>query len=187
MSEEIQNTAVSEEEQTEQDVHILKKIRIEKLDEMKENGKNPFEITKFDVTICNAELRKAYEESEAKAIAEANGDDEKLKELLLDNKLKHEDIGGRTSQILLDYSDEGKEPNPMAKGMSWIKTNFKTAMADDIDKTVAKLITEGCDMGVNSLCEYLNKYKAAEEKVKDLTKELVRLEEDLAHSLREFL
>ncbi|MBQ6873438.1 MAG: hypothetical protein IJO24_03955 [Clostridia bacterium] len=112
---------------------------------------------------------------------------EKLKELLLDNKLKHEDIGGRTSQILLDYSDEGKEPNPMAKGMSWIKTNFKTAMADDIDKTVAKLITEGCDMGVNSLCEYLNKYKAAEEKVKDLTKELVRLEEDLTHSLREFL
>ena len=38
MSEEIQNTAVSEEEQTEQDVHILKKIRIEKLDEMTEQA-----------------------------------------------------------------------------------------------------------------------------------------------------
>ncbi|MBQ5319851.1 MAG: lysine--tRNA ligase [Oscillospiraceae bacterium] len=103
MSEEIQNNVVPEEEQTEQDVHILKKIRIEKLDEMKESGKNPFEITKFDVTICNAELRKAYEESEAKAIAEANGDDEKLKELLEAAKINVR-IAGR----VMSWRDMGK-------------------------------------------------------------------------------
>ncbi len=103
MSEEIQNTAVPEEEQTEQDIHILKKIRIEKLDEMKENGKNPFEITKYDVTICNAELRKAYEEAEAKAIAEANGDDEKLKELLEASRINVK-IAGR----VMSWRDMGK-------------------------------------------------------------------------------
>ena len=112
---------------------------------------------------------------------------ERLRKDLSDNREEHCKLDKDLQELLDQYHDDGKEPNPMAKGMSWIKTNFKTAMADDIDKTVAKLITEGCDMGVNSLCEYLNKYKAAEEKVKDLTKELVRLEEDLAHSLREFL
>lgn len=112
---------------------------------------------------------------------------EKLKKLLLDNKLEHEKLGGETSQILLDYSDEGKEPNIMAKGMSWIKTNVMVNMADNTDKAIAKLITDGCNMGINSLCEYLNKYQAAEEKVKTLTKHLIRLEEDLVHSLREYL
>ena len=68
MSEENQVAAVSvpAEEETEQDIHVLKKIRIDKLDELKAAGKNPYEITKYDVTILNAELRKAYEESEGR-------------------------------------------------------------------------------------------------------------------------
>ena len=42
--------------------------------------------------------------------------------------------------------DEGKNPNPMAKGMSWIKTNVKLVM-DDSDETIADLMTDGCNMG----------------------------------------
>ena len=56
-------------------IHILKKIRIEKLDNLKAQGKDPYEITKFDYTIKNAELRKQYEELEARLTAEANGDE----------------------------------------------------------------------------------------------------------------
>ena len=40
-------------------------------------------------------------------------------------------------QVLLDqYHDSGKEPNMMAKGMSWMKTNAKMAM-DGSDQTIA--------------------------------------------------
>jgi len=54
-------------------------------------------------------------------------------------------------QILLDkYHDDGKEPNPMEKGMSFVKTEFKMMM-DKSDATIADLMTDGCNMGVNPL------------------------------------
>jgi hypothetical protein len=42
-------------------------------------------------------------------------------------------------------------------------------------------------MGVKSLNRYLNEYKAAEEKAKDITKRLINLEEQLAVDIREYL
>lgn len=90
-------------------------------------------------------------------------------------------------QILLDkYHDDGKEPNPMAKGMSFVKTEFKMMM-DKSDATIADLMTDGCNMGVKSLAKYLNKYKAADEKSKDLAKKVIELEEKLAQDVREYL
>ena len=74
----------------------------------------------------------------------------------------------------------------MAKGMSWMKTNVKLIM-DESDKTIADLITDGCNMGVKSLNRYLNQYKAADEKSKDITKRLINLEEKLAIDIRSFL
>ncbi|MDE6384693.1 MAG: hypothetical protein K2L36_00910 [Eubacterium sp.] len=90
-------------------------------------------------------------------------------------------------QVLLDeYHDEGKDPNPMAKGMSWIKTNVKLVI-DESDNTIADLITDGCNMGVKSLNKFLNQYKAADEKSKDITKRLINLEEKLAIDIRSYL
>ena len=90
-------------------------------------------------------------------------------------------------QILLDkYHDDGKEPNPMAKGMSWMKTNVKLVM-NESDQTIADLMTDGCNMGVKSLNKYLNQYKAANEKSKDITKRLIKLEEKLVIDIRGFL
>ena len=104
MSEENQVITPEEEtEQTEQDIHVLKKIRIDKLDELKAAGKNPYEITKYDVTILNAELRKAYEESEAKAKAEAGDDEEKLKAALEASRINVR-IAGR----IMSWRDMGK-------------------------------------------------------------------------------
>jgi len=55
------------------------------------------------------------------------------------------------------------------------------------DATIADLMTDGCNMGVKSLNRYLNQYKAADEKSKDICKRLINLEERLAHQMREFL
>ena len=74
----------------------------------------------------------------------------------------------------------------MAKGMSWIKTNVKLAV-DESDKTIAGLITDGCNMGIKSLNKYLNQYEAADEKSKDITKRLINLEEKLVIDIRKFL
>ena len=58
---------------------------------------------------------------------------------------------------------------------------------DNSDKTVANLITDGCNMGVKSLSRYLNQYAAAEERAKDITKKLISQEEDLSVAMRDFL
>ena len=58
---------------------------------------------------------------------------------------------------------------------------------NDSDKTIADLITDGCNMGVKSLNKYLNEYKAADEYSKDITKRLINLEERLAVDIRKYL
>ncbi len=109
-----------------------------------------------------------------------------LKTTLENNKKEHEELD-RELQALLDrYRDDGKEPNPMAKGMSWMKTNMKLVM-NESDHTIADLITEGCNMGVKSLNKYLNQYIAADEKSKDICKRLINLEEDLTIQMRQYL
>ena len=63
---------------------------------------------------------------------------------------------------------------------------MKLAM-DESDQTIADLVTDGCNMGVKSLHKYLNQYKAADEKSKDITKRLIRLEEKLVTDIRQYL
>lgn len=109
----------------------------------------------------------------------------------LQKKLKcckeaHEQLQTRVQQLLGNYQDEGKDPNPIAKGMSWMKNNMKLGMADS-DATIADLMTDGCNMGVKSLNRYLNQYKAADEVSKDITKRLIHLEQQLATDIRIYL
>ena len=74
----------------------------------------------------------------------------------------------------------------MAKGMAWVKTTVKIAM-DASDATIADLMVDGCNMGVKSLSKYLNQYKAADEKSKDIAKKLIHLEERMSVDMRSFL
>ena len=101
-------------------------------------------------------------------------------------KKEHEEPEREIHVLLLRYRDEGKEPNPIAKGMSRIKTNVKLGL-DTSDATIADLMTDGCNMGVKSLNQYLNEYKAADEVSKDITKRLINLEERLAIDIRGYL
>ena len=111
---------------------------------------------------------------------------ERLKTVLIDCKNDHEKLNGEIQALLDKYKDEGKDPNPIAKGMSWMKTNVKLAL-NESDSTIADLITDGCNMGVKSLNKYLNEYKAADEVSKDIAKKLINLEEELAVDVRGFL
>lgn len=105
---------------------------------------------------------------------------------LAECKDEHIRLKDEIQTLLEQYHDDGKEPNPMAKSMSWIKTNAKLVM-DESDETIADLMTDGCNMGVKSLNRYLNQYKAADEKTKDITKRLINLEEKLVVDIRCYL
>lgn len=101
-------------------------------------------------------------------------------------KREHNQLQDEIHRLLDQYQDEGKEPNRMAKGMSFMKTAMKLSV-DDTDATIADLMTDGCNMGVKSLNRYLNRYKAADEVSKDIAKRLINLEEKLAVDIRQYL
>ena len=112
--------------------------------------------------------------------------DSSMKSLLQESKDHHEKLGNEIHSLLNQYGKSEKDPHPMAKGMSWMKTNMKMTM-DDSDATVADLITDGCNMGIKSLYRYLNQYKAADDTSKDICNRLVYIEEELRKGLRNYL
>ena len=112
--------------------------------------------------------------------------DSSMKSLLQESKDHHEKLGNEIHSLLNQYGKNEKDPHPMAKGMSWMKTNMKMTM-DDSDATAADLITDGCNMGIKSLYRYMNQYKAADDTSKDICNRLVSIEEELRKGLRNYL
>lgn len=53
----------------EQDINILKKVRLEKLDELKEKNQNPYEITKYEVTSKNIDIRNDFDKMENQTVS----------------------------------------------------------------------------------------------------------------------
>ncbi len=110
----------------------------------------------------------------------------RLKNSLIECKNEHQKLDADIQALLNKYHDDGKAPNPVAKRMSWMMTNMKLAF-DNTDSKIADLMTDGCNMGVKSLNKYLNEYKAADEYSKDVAKRLIKLEQSLAQSVRDYL
>ncbi len=89
MTEEILTNLEAEEEGlSREEMNELKRIRYEKLEALKAEGKNPFEITKFDFNSTGSKLRAFYESEEAKVLAEA-GEDEEAKALGIEKIKEH--------------------------------------------------------------------------------------------------
>lgn len=93
-----------EAEESVQDINILKKIRLEKLDDLKSRGMNPYEITKYDFNATAKEIKANYEADEAEITAAAGGDEEKLREGLDGLKSTIYKISGR----IMSWRNMGK-------------------------------------------------------------------------------
>ncbi|MCX4328111.1 MAG: hypothetical protein OSJ45_12580 [Lachnospiraceae bacterium] len=109
-----------------------------------------------------------------------------LRDVLNESRMHHEKLGNELHSLLLKHNSEEKEPAPMAKGMSWLKTNFKMAM-DGSDKSIASLITDGCNMGVKSLHMYMNQYTGADNASKDICSRLISIEDKLCKDMQPYL
>lgn len=132
---------------------------------------------------CDAGIKMGIE-----SIDEVIGrvEDRAFSSLLHDCKIQHEKLSAEVGELLGEHFDEGKSPNPIITGMSWVKTNAKY-LAEPSDATVADLMTDGCNMGVKSLSRYLNQYKSADEKSKDIAERLVNIELKLTEDIRKYL
>ena len=113
-------------------------------------------------------------------------ENENLKSILEKYLQDHKKLEDKIKGELDKFHDEEKEPNPIAKAMSWMKVNFKLIKGEH-DKVIADLMTDGCNMGIKSICRYMNQYPNALENIKKLCYDLVELEENFAKDMREYL
>ena len=113
-------------------------------------------------------------------------ENENLKSILEKYLQDHKKLEDKIKGELDKFHDEEKEPNPIAKAMSWMKVNFKLIKGEH-DKVIADLMIEGCNMGIKSICRYINQYPNALENIKKLCYDLVELEENFAKDMREYL
>ena len=109
-----------------------------------------------------------------------------MQKILLESRQQHELIAEQIHKMLDSIGTGEKDPSPMARGMSAVKTGVKMGL-DDSDQTVADLITDGCGMGIKSLHRYLNQYAAAETIARAVCRMLIAVEEQLVCDIKHFL
>lgn len=132
---------------------------------------------------CDAGVKMAIESFDEVLDAVENSE---LKKMIKESKNMHQKIGTEIDLLLSKIKEDGKEPSPMAKAMSWTKINMKI-MADKTDKTIADLMTDGCNMGIKTLTKYKNEYAEADKKAVNITDRLIIIEKELENHLKKYL
>lgn len=113
-------------------------------------------------------------------------EDEKLEQVIETCKYFHEQLEEESSKMLEACGKAEKDPGVIATTFSWISTETKLMMKNS-DNQIAKVLMDGCNMGIQSVGEYMNEYTGASEDAKKLAKKLIRLEEELMSELKKFL
>lgn len=111
---------------------------------------------------------------------------DRLKGCINECKAEHEEFAEEMKNLLKMHSDDGKDPNPIAKSMGWLKTNVMLSV-NESDSVIADLMTDGCNMGIKALSKYLNEYNDADKASKDIANRIITSEKRLAEVMREFL
>jgi hypothetical protein len=113
-------------------------------------------------------------------------ENEKLKSIINEYNEKHIKIGDECHQRLNEYHEEEMDPQVSAKAFAWISTKLKLLMNNHTHE-IADILIDGCNMGVKSVSEYINKYKAASEESIDLAKKIVKTEQEFMNDLLGYL
>ena len=112
--------------------------------------------------------------------------DPKLKRIIGKYRDEHKRLETEADQLLMWHGKEVKPAEMMATAMSWISTEMKMMVQDD-DKQVAKIMTDGCNMGIKSICGYMNQYSGASKSSMQVAEDLVKTEEKFRDELKAFL
>ena len=109
-----------------------------------------------------------------------------LRAILNTTRAQHQSVGREVQQLLEEYGGREKDPNGVARKMSAVVTKTRLGL-EKSDTACARVLAEGCDMGIQSLHRYLNRYRGAEVPARALCRTLVAIEEQLSRDMRTFL
>lgn len=132
---------------------------------------------------CNAGCKMAIDSMEQ--ISRYVTDDE-LKTLITKYNGEHIKMEEDIHRILNNIGEEDQEPSPIAKASSWLQSEVKMMLKGDTHQA-ASLLTDGCNMGIKSLNEYKNTYKAADDKSVNMCEKICNIETRMVEDLQSFL
>ncbi len=112
--------------------------------------------------------------------------DGKLNDLLEAYGEKHRGLEREIEGFLGEYGKTGSEPKKMAEFMAWMEVQMKMFLHPD-DHQAAKLMMDGCNMGIQSVSEYVNKYPGASKESQEIAKKIIKIEEDFMVEMKEFV
>lgn len=112
--------------------------------------------------------------------------DQKLKKMIDKYVKEHKEIEKGADSQLAEQGKEGKPAEKLASAMSWFTTEMKMMMNDDT-KQAAKILMDGCNMGIQSMCGFINQYSGASKSSIELAEKLVKLEEQFRDELKSFV
>lgn len=112
--------------------------------------------------------------------------EEKLLKTIDEYDKKHRKLEDKISILLDESANEEKEPKKMAEVYSWVSTEMKLMIRDDSHE-IAKIMMNGCNMGIQSLSRYINEYGNASAESLSIAKDLVKAEEEFMKALKQFL
>lgn len=109
-----------------------------------------------------------------------------LKQLISNYTEKHCQLEEESASLLKESGNPEKSPGIMASAMSHFTTDIKLTLNSD-NTQIAKLLIDGCAMGIKTLGEKVHQYNQADKKAVSLTDRIIRTEEDLMKKLKDFL
>ena len=99
---------------------------------------------------------------------------------------RHSRLGGNAKDHLIDSGNEVKAPGMMASAFSWFSTELKLNLNDD-NSEIAKLLIDGCSMGIKTLGERANTLNRADKSADALARKIIKTEEEMIRELESFL
>ena len=111
-----------------------------------------------------------------------------MRNALVKCKESHAKLGEKTHRALSMYDESRNPPHKMAKMMADMRVKGKVMMAmDSKQRTIAGVMTDGCNMGIKSTYKNLNKYHEANSDAKEIANNLISSEQQLRTELRKYL
>lgn len=113
-------------------------------------------------------------------------DSKEMQSLLGDYQRSHREIETKADNMLAQLNEEAKEPSKTSKLFANLTTGMKLAL-DNSSHEAAKLLMDGCNMGIQSMSEYCNRYTEASKESQELAEKLILTEQRFMNDLRRFL
>ena len=154
------------------------------------NGHNNAVKKKKEVSGMDEQTRKLLEECSIGCKMAVNSldqitgyiKDSNLKKLVESYISHHKNLEAEAVKALQDSGNDAKDPGAFA----WFTTEMKLTFNDD-NTRIAKLLMDGCNMGIQTLGERMNTLNQADSSALALARKIIKSEQELMKELQAFL